>query len=314
MRRGIRPHGDGQHRPGCCTTVHRRVNRRGFRPQRARSAAPCEALSCRPVGASKMPSRIARSIGKLAVRRWSCHWAAGISHSPRGISRSKATVMIRHGVREVGMNHSQGRGTPMVQTTTFRIGGMSCGACVRQVTRANTMEEDVVCGMQVDPAKAAHRTTSSHRPDPPVSQRFDLSWMPVYTRESVGTLIRPLAVCVVLLFGAGPVATLACELACSTPNGHADHQASHHDHDSQGVHASDSTGETPSLRPPTSTCDHAIAVAPAVTSIAMKVFAPAAIPALKLAAPERGPADPMPVRHLSGGPPGPRSGPVSLRI
>ena len=142
----------------------------------------------------------------------------------------------------------------------------------------------------------------------------DLNWMRMYTPGRVRALIRPLTVCVLLLFGAGPVATVACELACSTPNGHADHQASHHSHASPGVQPSDSTREVPSLRPPTSTCDHAIAVAPAVTSIAMKVFAPVATPALKRAAPERGAADVVWVRFASGGPPGVRSAPVSLRI
>ena len=44
--------------------------------------------------------------------------------------------MIRHGVREVSMKQTQERDTAMVQTTTLRIAGMSCGACVRHVTRA----------------------------------------------------------------------------------------------------------------------------------------------------------------------------------
>ena len=43
--------------------------------------------------------------------------------------------MIPCRVRVESMKHSQERDTPMVQTTTFRIGGMSCGACVRHVTR-----------------------------------------------------------------------------------------------------------------------------------------------------------------------------------
>ena len=136
----------------------------------------------------------------------------------------------------------------------------------------------------------------------------------MYTPGRVRALMRPLTVCLLLLFGAGPAATLACELACSTSSGHADHQASHHSHASQGVHASDSTGEAPTLNLTTSTCDHVIAVAPAVPSIAMKVLAPVAMPALKLAAPECVAADVMPVRYASGSPPGARSAPVSLRI
>ena len=83
-----------------------------------------------------MPSPIATNIGKSAIRSWKCRWAAGISHSPREISRRKATVMIRHGVREVSMKQTQERDTATVQTTTLRIAGMSCGACVRHVTRA----------------------------------------------------------------------------------------------------------------------------------------------------------------------------------
>jgi copper chaperone len=63
-----------------------------------------------------------------------------------------ATVMIRHLVRVVGMKHSHETGTQMVQATTFRIAGMSCGACVRHVTRAVEGMAGVV-NVDVDLAK-----------------------------------------------------------------------------------------------------------------------------------------------------------------
>ena len=98
MRRGIRPHGDALHRPGCCTTVHRRVNRRGFRPSRARSATRCGALSCRLRRATEMPSLIDRNIGKFAIRRWKCPPTAGISHSLREMSRPRREGEAAHRV------------------------------------------------------------------------------------------------------------------------------------------------------------------------------------------------------------------------
>ena len=136
----------------------------------------------------------------------------------------------------------------------------------------------------------------------------------MYTPGTVRTLMRPLTVCVVLLFGAGPVAILACELACSSPIGHGDHQSSHHQHASQVVQPPHQKADLPSLTAPASTCDHTIAVAPAVTSIVMRVVAPAAIQAVSLALPDSGRTYVTVLRHASGAPPGARSGPVSLRI
>jgi copper chaperone CopZ len=70
--------------------------------------------------------------------------------------------MIRHGVREVGMEHTQERGTPMVQMTTLRIAGMSCGACVRHVTRAIEGMNGVV---HVDVDLQTNQAVVEHLPD-----------------------------------------------------------------------------------------------------------------------------------------------------
>ena len=136
----------------------------------------------------------------------------------------------------------------------------------------------------------------------------------MYTPGSVRALMRPLTVCVLLLFGAGPVATLACELACSAPSGHAHHQSNHHEHSSQAAQASHATGETPSVRPSAQACDHAIAVAPAVTSMAVKMLAPVAMQSLTFASPDSARSDIRPFGYAIGGPPGLRSAPTSLRI
>lgn len=136
----------------------------------------------------------------------------------------------------------------------------------------------------------------------------------MYTRETVKAYLRPFAVCALLLLGAGPAATLACELACSDASSHAHHQPSEHKHSSEAVHASHTAGETSSLTSFAAKCDHAIAVAPAVTSIAVRVFAPVAMQALTLTPPDSAHAGVTPFGRASGGPPGVRSGPISLRI
>ncbi len=70
--------------------------------------------------------------------------------------------MIRRDVRLVGMKHTQERGTPMVQTTTLRIVGMSCGACVRHVTRAIEGMNGVV---HVDVDLQTNQAVVEHLPD-----------------------------------------------------------------------------------------------------------------------------------------------------
>ena len=142
----------------------------------------------------------------------------------------------------------------------------------------------------------------------------DLARIRMYTRESVKVYLRPATVCILLLFGAGPAVTLACELACSDASGHAHHQPSHHNHSSEAVHASHTAGETPSITSFATKCDHAIAVAPAVTSMPVKVFAPVAVQTFTLASPASAHAGVTPFGHAIGGPPGVRSGPISLRI
>jgi hypothetical protein len=136
----------------------------------------------------------------------------------------------------------------------------------------------------------------------------------MYTRKSVKVYLRPIAVCALLLFGAGPAATLACELTCSDASGHAHHQPSQHKHSSEAVHASHATGETPLVTSFATKCDHALAVAPAVTSIAVKVFAPVAVQAVTFASPDSARAAVTAFGYAVGGPPGVRSGPISLRI
>ena len=142
----------------------------------------------------------------------------------------------------------------------------------------------------------------------------DLNRFSGYTRGRVRTLLRPLTFCVILLFGVVPAATLACEFACSAPGGHAHHPSNHHEHTSQAAEASHATGETPLVSPFAPACDHAIAVAPAVTSMAVKMLAPAATQALTFVSPDSARSDIRPLVYALGGPPGLRSGPISLRI
>ena len=139
----------------------------------------------------------------------------------------------------------------------------------------------------------------------------------MYTQSTVRTLLRPVALCALLLVGAAPAATLACELACAAPGGHAGHhgsqQASHHDHSSASVHESSATADGASIVSLAADCDHDMAVAPALTSSAIKVFAHVAITATLVTPADRR-SDLIPVRDVAGGPPGTRSRPLSLRI
>ena len=140
----------------------------------------------------------------------------------------------------------------------------------------------------------------------------------MYTQSTVRILLRPVALCALLLVGAAPAATLACELACAAPGGHAGHhgseQASHHDHSSATVHESSATADGASIVSLAADCDHDMAVAPALTSSAIKVFAHVAITTATFVTPADRRSDLIPVRDVAGGPPGTRSGPLSLRI
>ena len=136
----------------------------------------------------------------------------------------------------------------------------------------------------------------------------------MYTHDSVRVFLRPIAFCVLLVLGVGPAATLACDWACAAPAGQAHDHAGSHEQSPEGLQASIATADTPSLGSFASTCEHAVAVAPAVTETGLKVFAPVAIPVLTLVSPQVDRGHVTLVAYAIGSSPGVRSGPLSLRI
>lgn len=142
----------------------------------------------------------------------------------------------------------------------------------------------------------------------------DLNRLSGYTRTQVRTFLRPVAFCVVLLFGVGPAATLACELACSSPSGHGHHDAATHQHSSAVEDSASSTVDSPLLSTRPSNCNHDVVGSPALTSSARNVFAPIALDVLDTAAPDVRYTHISAIVSSNGSPPGVRSGPLPLRI
>lgn len=127
--------------------------------------------------------------------------------------------------------------------------------------------------------------------------------------------MRPLSVCVLLLVGAGPAAALACELACSTPSGHGHHDAAPHHHAPAADDRAAGTGDVPLLDTRDPNCEHdVVGSSPAVTSSAMKVFAPIALDVLETAVSDVRSTDISPAASSTASPPGVRSGPLPLRV
>jgi hypothetical protein len=136
----------------------------------------------------------------------------------------------------------------------------------------------------------------------------------MYTHEKVSGLLRPIAFCVLLVLGAAPAATLACQWACAPQSGQAHRHDGHHQDSSEAVHASQTTVDTAAVRSSESACDHRAVLAPALTSASVKVFAPLATLTADF--------EPSNIYHVvvsagayvTDSPPGARSRPLSLRI
>lgn len=73
-----------------------------------------------------------------------------------------AGVMKATWLRLLDMNASRRTDTPLIKTTRLSIGGMSCGACVRHVTRALAGLSGV---LHVAVVLDTHEATVEHLPD-----------------------------------------------------------------------------------------------------------------------------------------------------
>ena len=134
----------------------------------------------------------------------------------------------------------------------------------------------------------------------------------MYTDLQVPRYLRSTALCVVLLIGATPAVTLACEWACA-PEAAQGQAHSHHHHGAASSEAQD-TSAGPSLGASHTPCDHAGDVMAAVTGGSVKALAPAIAPS---AAPDSAvltSATHKSAAAMALSPPGVRPRPLSLRI
>ena len=134
----------------------------------------------------------------------------------------------------------------------------------------------------------------------------------VYSRK-VSAILRPVALCALLILVASPAATLVCQWACASEAPTAGHHTGHHAHSSEAVQASETTVVGPSVLAPEMNCHHP-AIAPAVTSATVQMFAPSvglvsALDAFRVDGYKK-----LLVRYATGSPPGARSAPLSLRV
>jgi hypothetical protein len=134
----------------------------------------------------------------------------------------------------------------------------------------------------------------------------------VYSRK-VSAILRPVALCALLILGVTSAATLVCQWACASEAAAGGHHTGHHVHSSEAALASDTTVGAPSVRAPEMTCHHP-AIAPAVTSATVQMFAPAVALGSALVAPRVNGYKRLLVPYATGSPPGARSAPLSLRV
>lgn len=133
----------------------------------------------------------------------------------------------------------------------------------------------------------------------------------MYTDSIVTWFLKPVALCVLLLFWAVPAAQLACGWACAPQSAQPDSHQGHHSHSTQAVQAATADSAVRSSESP---CDHSRAVVPALTSASVKVFAPVAVDVATVQYPDHRHADVVAVACATPSPPGARPGPRSLRI
>ena len=133
----------------------------------------------------------------------------------------------------------------------------------------------------------------------------------MYTDLQVPRYLRSTALCVVLLMGATPAVTLACEWACAPATDQA-HEHSHHH--GAGSTEAQNTPAGPSLGASHTPCDHAGDVMAAVTGGSVKAFAPAIAPAAAQDSAVLTSVTHKTAAAMALSPPGVRPRPLSLRI
>lgn len=100
----------------------------------------------------------------------------------------------------------------------------------------------------------------------------------MYTGRSVTSLLRPIAVSVLLLLGAAPAAAFACQRACLRTADDAQGQAHHHHHGQDPAQAAATQESSPSMTADGAACSHDPAFEPRVVVATVQLHAPTAIP------------------------------------
>ena len=136
----------------------------------------------------------------------------------------------------------------------------------------------------------------------------------MYTERNVIRFIRPIAFCVLLLFGAIPAATLACHWACAAPaTEHAHHRATH-EHGADAPSFLVTPSDAPSVASAEQDCDHAATEITAAATTHVKLVARAATLTAGFAFATRAGVGIAAVAYGAHSPPGSRPPLLSLRI
>lgn len=136
----------------------------------------------------------------------------------------------------------------------------------------------------------------------------------MYTEASVKRLIQPVALCALVVLGAFPAVTLACQWACVRQvAGQTHHHATQHEspsHPSHDAAPSTDLGVISEERP----CAHAATAVSAISTFTFKAFAPIAVHAAVAASASPIYRGLIAVAVATPSPPGARSAPLALRI
>ena len=135
----------------------------------------------------------------------------------------------------------------------------------------------------------------------------------MYTAGEMRRVLRPLALCVVLMSGALPAAALACQWACATQGAEVG-QVGHQGHAGHALQASPDRVDASTVQSRTAPCDHVSAADAAITSGTLNLIAFAVDSSTYVVAPA--PAGPRAAALASGthSPPGTRTAPLPLRV
>jgi hypothetical protein len=134
----------------------------------------------------------------------------------------------------------------------------------------------------------------------------------MYTCRQVHQFLRPVAACILLLFGSLPAATFACQWACVADIRQAHHHGTHHTTDASDPSATRTHG--PTVASSDVRCDHGGIEVHGVTSTGLKLYAPVAVGVEGIGFAVQAQMAVLRLGSATHSPPGGRSRPLALRI